>query len=355
MNLTINSLPSRTWNRLGMNEARVALEGTYLNHIPEARWNPEEVLWTEDAKAGHIAFPDTLRTELDALTEEAGVGFAETKPGVSMTAPLLLTYRYGDQEHGISRLVLHAGAESRLDVVLLLQSKSDACHCAIETEVYADDRSEVNIYVTQLLGFGSVCLHNVTGICGENAAVHLTKLELGSGKLYAGANIDLLGKESSFETAIGYHARPQQLLDMNYVALHHGKNTNSLMEVSGTLEEDARTIFRGTIDFQKGCAGAKGTENENVLLLGDKMVNQTIPLILCKEEDVEGNHGASIGRLDDKVLFYLGSRGISEESAQKIIAEARIEAICSRIPDETVRALVHTFENGGELPNDEEL
>ena len=56
--------------------------------------------------------------------------------------------------------------------------------------------------------------------------------------------------------------------------------------------------------------GAKGDEKEDVLLVGDNMVNQTIPLILCAEEDVEGNHGASIGKLDENMLFYAATRGI---------------------------------------------
>ena len=95
--------------------------------------------------------------------------------------------------------------------------------------------------------------------------------------------------------------------------------------------------------FQRGCAGAKGAEHENVLLLGDDMINQSVPLILCKEEDVEGEHGASIGRLDEKVLFYLGSRGISEEAAQQIIAQSRIDTICGMIPDEDIQKAIHEF------------
>lgn len=51
---------------------------------------------------------------------------------------------------------------------------------------------------------------------------------------------------------------------------------------------------------------------------GDDIVNQTIPLILCAEEDVEGNHGASMGDLDDATLFYLCSRGLSREEAERM-------------------------------------
>ena len=52
--------------------------------------------------------------------------------------------------------------------------------------------------------------------------------------------------------------------------------------------------------------------------MGEDAVNQTIPLILCGEEDVQGSHGATIGRLDDELLFYLCSRGMSRQAANKI-------------------------------------
>ncbi len=76
---------------------------------------------------------------------------------------------------------------------------------------------------------------------------------------------------------------------------------------------------------------------------GDYVVNQTIPLILCAEEDVEGNHGASIGQLDEEMLFYLSSRGMSAESASKMIARARMDAVCQKIGDEQLEKLVQDY------------
>ena len=73
------------------------------------------------------------------------------------------------------------------------------------------------------------------------------------------------------------------------------------MTADGVLQGGAKKIYRGTIDFKNGSAGAVGDEKETVLLLSDDVVNQTIPLILCSEEDVQGNHGASIGKLDDEL------------------------------------------------------
>ena len=342
MNLMLNRLPSRTWNRLGMNESLVSLEGEYHTYTPKAEWDSREVSWIPGENAG----PQGLHGDLEPLVSSAPADLIETAEEMKMTAPVVLTYSYGKDEKAVSRLKLHAAKNSRLQVVLLMTSSEESQDVtAIQTEIYAEDHSVVDICLVQLLGSRSLGLNHIAGIAGEQATVNMTRLELGAAKQYSGVNIDLQGRESAFNTDIGYHCKPGQLLDMNYVALHHGRKTNSLMEISGTLEEESQKIFRGTIDFQQGCAGAKGTENENVLLMGDQMVNQTVPLILCKEEDVEGNHGASIGQLDEKVLFYLGSRGISREAAQQIIAEARIEAICSKIPVAAIQDQVREYES----------
>ena len=126
------------------------------------------------------------------------------------------------------------------------------------------------------------------------------------------------------------------------------------MDAAGVLSDKAQKIFRGTIDFRKGCAGSVGNEKEDVLLLDDTIVNQTIPLILCNEEDVEGNHGASIGKIDEELLFYLESRGISEENVYDMIAKARINAVCNKITDEeTKRKVQEDLE--GMKENEQEL
>ena len=77
-----------------------------------------------------------------------------------------------------------------------------------------------------------------------------------------------------------------------------------------------------------------------VLMLGDDVVNKTVPLILCAEENVVGNHGATIGELDDETLFYFESRGISREQAENILARASIERFARTVDDEALRAQI---------------
>ena len=348
MKMVLNTLPARTWNRLGINESIVNIDEIFKSYTPTTEWTEKTAKWKAVASEdfGWSKVKTGVGSDITTLTEGAELSSVTTDKDVVMDKPIVLKYIYKDGENAISRLKIHAKENSTLSIVLLFQNETenDKGISVLQTHIVTEENAKVNISIVQMLAPGFKCFNDIGGVCEEFSGVELNKLELGSGDVYAGAYIDLKGEESFFETNIGYHVRSNEHLDMNYVAMHHGKNTQSLMEVNGILEEASHKAFRGTIDFQHGCRGAKGKETETVLLLGDELINQTTPLILCREEDVEGIHGATIGRLDEKVLFYLSSRGISEKEAQQIIAQSRIDAICEKIPDEETRSIVQTFE-----------
>ena len=116
--------------------------------------------------------------------------------------------------------------------------------------------------------------------------------------------------------------------------------TECEIDTSGALKDAAKKVFRGTIDFKTGSSNSVGNEKETVLMLGDDVVNKTVPLILCAEENVVGNHGATIGELDDETLFYFESRGISRAQAENILARASIERFARTVDDEVLRAQI---------------
>ena len=99
-------------------------------------------------------------------------------------------------------------------------------------------------------------------------------------------------------------------------------------------------------DFYKVLLGIL-TEQETVLLLGDDVVNKTVPLILCAEENVEGTHGATIGALDDDTLFYFESRGFDRAAAEDLMARAAVERLAHDLGDDATAETVQHELNGG--------
>lgn len=216
----------------------------------------------------------------------------------------------------------------------------------IRTKIRAGKNSLLRLVQIQRLGESFTFFNDIDSFCEEGARLELVQLVFGGGNTFQGCTVQLAGRESSFGADIGYLVQSSQRLDMNYAAFHQGKQSKSEINAHGVLKDRAFKLFRGTIDFQVGAAGSEGEEKEDVLLLDDGVVNQTIPLILCAEEDVQGNHGATIGNLDKELLFYLESRGISKKEIYEMMARARLETVCQKIPDMEARALAQSCLTG---------
>ena len=125
--------------------------------------------------------------------------------------------------------------------------------------------------------------------------------------------------------------------DINYIVDINGQESSVDIDVQGALKDESKKHFKGTIDFKKGCKKAKGNENEFCILLSDKAKSLALPMLLCTEDDVEGNHSTASGKVDNKDLFYIMSRGISYKDAIKLLVKAKFNQIIQTIKDEKLK------------------
>ena len=213
---------------------------------------------------------------------------------------------------------------------------------AVRTELYAKKDSRIRLVQVMMRGEGQELLNDVGCICEKNGALDLLQVVVGKGDVYDGIWIELQKDHASLQAEIGYLLQNQQKFDVNLNVRHFGKVTESTIQAVGTLMDAAEKIFRGTIDFVRGSADSVGAETEQVLLLGDDVVNKTIPVILCAEENVQGSHGAAIGELDEETLFYFGARGMDRTQAENTMARAKLEAKIQKIGDADIEQKVKT-------------
>ena len=103
------------------------------------------------------------------------------------------------------------------------------------------------------------------------------------------------------------------------------------------MKDSSKKNFKGTIDFKKGCKKAKGNENEYCMLLSDKAKSIALPMLLCTEADVEGNHSTASGKVDESAVFYIISRGLSYKEAVRLLVKANFNKIIEGIQDEEVK------------------
>lgn len=266
----------------------------------------------------------------------------------TVNRPLAPTY--GWLHMGAREIEVPEGGDRRQ----LVLSEGEVRTVVIEdSEAVYDIRAELaagaHLCLIQLRGesAGSLVANHVEVRCADNARFDWYRIVLSGDETYDECKAFLEGEGSSFNAGIAYRLKGNEQYDANCEAIHTGKKTESAINASGVLSDSAFKLLRGTIDFRTGCSGAVGNEAEDVLLMDETVRNQSLPVILCAEEDVEGNHGATIGRPDEKLLHYMGSRGIDEDEACRLLAKAKLDAVIRRIPDEGLRARL-LGETGGE-------
>ena len=230
---------------------------------------------------------------------------------------------------------IHAPAGQTVTVIETMKAESDLL---VRTAIRVGKDAKVRLVQIQNTAQNSRLRLETSGECAENGQVELVQILLGRGDVYSDGRFELNGTGAGFTAGIGYLGQKRQTIDMNLAVNHWGQKTTSEINASGALKDDAQKIFRGTIDFKNGSAGSEGNEQETVLMLGDGVANKTVPLILCAEENVVGNHGATIGELDEDTLFYFASRGIDRAAAEAILARAAVERLARMAEDEAFSA-----------------
>ena len=173
---------------------------------------------------------------------------------------------------------------------------------------------------------------------GSRARVEVTAIDINRADSSVELTIDLNGDDSSAEVESVYFGADDRKIDLNYIIRQIGRRTDAVMNVRGALADRSEKNFRGTLDFQRGSKGSVGRESEEVVLLSEDVRNRSVPLMLSHEDDVDGHHAVSIGRLDEEKLFYLESRGLDRSQAERLMVEAAFAPVLERLDDETLRA-----------------
>lgn len=171
----------------------------------------------------------------------------------------------------------------------------------------------------------------------ENATLELTMLYIGKGKNKEDITIYLNGDGSRCDLKAGYLIGEQTIHRMAYDVFHKGKRTVSNVIVKGALQDEAHKYFKGNLYFKQGAKGSKGSEIEDAILLSPSAKSYAVPALWCDEDDIMGNHSASSGKLSKDKLFYLMSRGLSEEQSKCLMVEAELAPILREIEEVKVR------------------
>lgn len=341
-----NVPPAQTWNRLRANSLALT--------VPK----------TPDAGTVYLPLPRLFeRIEcgmgpevtdyIDSQVFEAT--YHEVPAHTTRKEPIVISVSAAENECTNTGVMVREGAEATIVVVARTGEKNTetaADNTGAKANAEADApatsaalvrivaEKHARIHLVEMLGVDDDQQHlESVGIeAHEDAVCDVRQYALGGGAVGMGLAVNLVGNRARLDLNNRYHACHEELLDINHVARMRGCATRAEIAESGILNDSARKTLRATIDLIRGSKDAKGNEAETVQILGDGVVNKTMPVILCDEDNVAGNHGATIGSVSPEQIEYLQARGLSRHEAELLFVRALFEDAIIHAPE----ALSHT-------------
>ena len=268
--------------------------------------------------------------------------------------PIVVAVSAAQNQCANTGVIVREGAEATVVIAAFAGNTDDSGNAAASGDASASDANASDVLPTsaaltrivveagaklhliEMLGVneGQQHLESVGLEIHQDAAVDVKQYALGGSTIGLGLTANLVGARARLDLNNRYHATHEETLDINHLVRMRGTSTRAQLTESGVLNEAAKKTLRATIDLVRGAKDAQGNEIETVMILGDDVVNKTMPVILCDEDDVAGNHGATIGSVSPEQLDYLAARGLSRQAAEQLFIRALFEDAIINAPEE---------------------
>lgn len=180
-------------------------------------------------------------------------------------------------------------------------------------------------------------LESISVVADESSLVNIVKIDFNEYDKYFNYTSDLIGKNSTANITLAYVLNNKEKYDMSFHQRHIAEESMGDIVIEGILKDESSKIFKGTLDFKKGSKGSVGNETEGITNYSKKTKAISLPILLAAEDEIKGNHAANHGEFDKEQIYYITSRGFSEEEAKNIIAESKIVPIIDKVKSKELK------------------
>jgi Fe-S cluster assembly protein SufD len=205
------------------------------------------------------------------------------------------------------------------------------------TEVRAGEGSVLEHYKLQEESLNGYHVGNLNAILQKDSHVDSHSFSIGGALVRNDIDVDLNDSGAHIGLNGLYVGNKKQHID-NHTCINHSKpNTTSEEVYRGVMNGHSRGVFNGKVVVHQDAQKTDAQQNNANLLLSDTAEVDTKPELEIYADDVKCSHGATIGQLDENMLFYLRSRAIDEETARSLLTFAFADEVISRITIPSVR------------------
>ncbi len=345
-----------TFERLGIPQAeRKSLAGVGAQFDSELVYHnvkdevaQQGVIYTDLESAMHGEYGDMIRKHFMKLVTPrdhkfaalhgavwSGGSFVYVPPGVSVEIPLQSYFRLnapgaGQFEHTL--IIVDEGANLHFIEGCSAPKYNVANLHAGCVELYVGKHAKLRYSTIENWSKNMYNLNTKRAVVEEGGTIEWVSGSFGSHVSYLYPMSILKGDNSRMEfTGITFAGKGQNL-DTGAKVVHTGKNTSSYINTKSISKDGGISTFRSSVMVGREAAHTKSAVSCQSLMLDDQSRSDTIPAMDIRTRDADVGHEAKIGRISDEAVFYLMSRGISEEDARAMIVSGFADNVSKELP-----------------------
>ena len=345
-----------TFERLGIPQAEqkslagvgAQYDSELVYHNVRAEVAAQGVVYTDLESAMHGEYAEMIRTHFMHLVKPqehkfaalhgavwSGGSFVYVPKGVSVTIPLQSYFRLnapgaGQFEHTL--IIVDEGAYLHFIEGCSAPKYNVANLHAGCVELYVGKNAKLRYSTIENWSKNMYNLNTKRAIVEEGGTIEWVSGSFGSHVSYLYPMSILKGDDSRMEfTGITFAGEGQNLYTGAKV-VHTGKRTSSYINTKSISKDGGISTFRSSVQIGKQASGSKASVSCQSLMLDDISRSDTVPAMDIRTRDANVGHEAKIGRISDEAVFYLMSRGISEEDARAMIVSGFADDVSKELP-----------------------
>ena len=317
-------------------------------HNVRAEVAAQGVVYTDLESAMHGEYAEMIRTHFMHLVKPqehkfaalhgavwSGGSFVYVPKGVSVTIPLQSYFRLnapgaGQFEHTL--IIVDEGAYLHFIEGCSAPKYNVANLHAGCVELYVGKNAKLRYSTIENWSKNMYNLNTKRAIVEEGGTIEWVSGSFGSHVSYLYPMSILKGDDSRMEFTGITFAGEGQNLDTGAKVVHTGKRTSSYINTKSISKDGGISTFRSSVQIGKQASGSKASVSCQSLMLDDISRSDTVPAMDIRTRDANVGHEAKIGRISDEAVFYLMSRGISEEDARAMIVSGFADDVSKELP-----------------------
>jgi Fe-S cluster assembly scaffold protein SufB len=208
---------------------------------------------------------------------------------------------------------------------------------SIDLQITAEEKSEAH-FVFLVKNHEKTSIHlKICGEVQENANLNITGLHMSKGQMNAEISINIMQKGASSEIRFAEIGQNRSISDIQIENISSDSHTNGNISTRCMLFDQAKARIQAVPTVQKKAEECENHLDQKTIILSPDARSESVPLLAIANNKVSASHKSSMARLDENDIFYFQSRGISRQSAKKLLLDGFLIDIFPKIPEESVK------------------